>query len=92
LSRQIGISTRTVQRILSELETGGFIRRKERYEEHRGRISNEFDLSGLVNKLKAIAPDVNAANEEAKNIKEKAVRRKRSSSLKPTKLQVVPKS
>lgn len=92
LSMQIGISHRTVQRILAELETGGFIRRIHRYEQHRGRTSNEFDLSGLVEKLKEIAPEVNAANEEAKKIKEKAIRRKRPSLPKTSKLQVVPKS
>jgi predicted transcriptional regulator len=61
-------SPKTVQRYLKALEDGGFIQRIERFEKNKGQTSNEYDLSGLVNKLAAIAA------EEAKVAQENAAR------------------
>jgi len=48
-------SPQTVRRYLKALEDAGFIRRIERFETHKGQTSNEYDLSGLVQKLAVIA-------------------------------------
>jgi Helix-turn-helix domain len=61
-------SPKTVQRYLKALEDGNFIQRIERFEKNKGQTSNEYDLSGLVNKLAAIAA------EEAKVARENAAR------------------
>ncbi len=42
------------------------MRRIERTASHRGKISNEYDLSGLVAKLKAFEPEFREVAEEAK--------------------------
>lgn len=63
LSERLGLSTRQIQRYIAELETAGLVKRIERTAAHRGKLSNEYDLSGLVKRLKEIAPDVAKANE-----------------------------
>lgn len=63
LSERLGIGPRQVQRYLAELESAGFISRVERVALNKGKLSNEYDLSGLVDKLKKIAPEIEEANE-----------------------------
>ena len=57
IARRMGKDARTVQRHLTSLETKGFIKRVTRYKLHQGQDSNGYDLSGLVEKLEAIAPE-----------------------------------
>lgn len=71
LSERLGISPRQIQRYTAELEAAGLIKRIERTAAHRGKLSNEYDLSGLVERLKQIAPDVAKAN----HIRRQATRR-----------------
>lgn len=59
-------SPKTVQRYLKALEDSGLIRRIVRFEAHRGQTSNEYDLSGLVQKLAVIAADEAKVSEENK--------------------------
>lgn len=66
LAERLGLSDRQVQRHIADLEAAGFVRRIERRAAHRGKISNEYDLSGLVERLKALAPEFREATEEAK--------------------------
>ena len=66
LADRLGLSDRQVQRLIAELEKAGFVRRIERTASHRGKISNEYDLSGLVEKLKALEPEFREVAEEAK--------------------------
>lgn len=54
LSELLNLSERQVQRYMSELEQAGFISRIERYAENGGILTNEYDLSGLKNKLKQL--------------------------------------
>lgn len=63
LSDRLGLGTRQIQRHIAELETAGLVRRIERRAAHRGKISNEYDLSGLVDRLKKIVPEIDRANE-----------------------------
>ncbi|MFZ6814930.1 helix-turn-helix domain-containing protein [Undibacterium sp. Rencai35W] len=71
LKERLGLSTRQIQRHIADLEQAGLVKRIERRAAHLGKISNEYDLSGLVERLKKIAPDV----EKAKEIKRQATRR-----------------
>lgn len=71
LSERLGLSPRQIQRYIAELEAAGLVQRIERRAAHRGKLSNEYDLSGLVERLKKIAPEIEQANE----IKRQATRR-----------------
>jgi predicted transcriptional regulator len=74
LAERLNLSDRQVQRHIADLETAGFVRRIERIAPHRGKISNEYDLSGLVAKLQALEPEFREVAEEAK-ARKKAVAR-----------------
>jgi hypothetical protein len=63
LAERLGLSPRQVQRYIAELETAGLLKRIERRAAHRGKLSNEYDLSGLVERLKLLEPEVRKANE-----------------------------
>jgi len=66
LALRLGLSERQVQRYIAELETAGFVQRIERTASHRGKISNEYDLSGLVEKLTALEPEFREVAENAR--------------------------
>lgn len=66
LADRLSLSERQVQRHIADLEAAGFVQRIERTYGRRGKISNEYDLSGLVEKLKALEPQFRAVAEEAK--------------------------
>jgi predicted transcriptional regulator len=71
IGERLGLKGRQVQRYMAELETAGLLKRNERYAANGGRMSNEYDLSGLVEKLQKIAPEF----EQAKEVKRQASRR-----------------
>lgn len=54
---RVGLSGRQVQRHIQRLEELKLVERKERYRAGR-RTSNEYDLSGLVSKLRSIEVDI----------------------------------
>lgn len=74
LAKRVGLSPRHVQRQMAELEAMGYVRRIERRHVLKGKLSNQYDLSGLVARLKEIAIEFKAADEEA-NKKQQAVAR-----------------
>lgn len=74
LAQRLGLSERQVQRYIAELEEAGFVRRIERRAMHRGKISNEYDLQGLVDKLAEIEPDFREAAEGARAARAAAAR------------------
>lgn len=57
LAQRLSLSERQVQRYIVELEQAGLVQRIERTASHRGKISNEYDLSGLVKKLAELEPE-----------------------------------
>lgn len=65
IAQRVGLSTKQVQRHIKRLEELKLVQRKERYRSGGGRTTNEYDLSGLVTKLKTIEPDM----EKAKKLK-----------------------
>jgi DNA-binding transcriptional ArsR family regulator len=56
IAQRVGLSARQVQRHIRQLEELKLVERKDRFRSGL-RTSNEYDLSGLVAKLKAIEPD-----------------------------------
>jgi hypothetical protein len=74
LAERLSLSDRQVQRYLADLEAMGLIRRIERRARHRGKISNEYDLQGLVDKLAEIEPDFREAGEQARQARKAAAR------------------
>jgi len=66
IASRMGKSLKTVQRYLKALEDANLIHRIERFEANKGQTSNEYDLSGLVNKLAAIAAEEAKVAEENK--------------------------
>ena len=74
LAQRVGLSPRQVQRQMAELEDMGLVKRNSRASVLKGKLSNEYDLSGLVARLKELAIEFKAADEEAKK-KQQAVAR-----------------
>lgn len=68
LGERLKLSPRQVQRYIAELEAAGFVKRKERYASHKGRLTNHYDLSGLVAKLKKLEPEFRKAEEQRKQV------------------------
>jgi predicted transcriptional regulator len=66
IAERMNVSTKTIQRHVAAMESAGLVTRIARTKPGRGRTSNEYDLSGLVEKLKEIEPEFSKAREEAK--------------------------
>jgi len=66
LAERLGLGPRQIQRHIADLEEMGLVTRVERTGRHGGRLSNTYDLSGLVQRLKEIEPDFREVEEEAK--------------------------
>jgi hypothetical protein len=66
LGNRLKLGPRQVRRYIAELEEAGFVTRIERRAPHRGKISNEYDLSGLVSRLRALEPDFREVEEQVK--------------------------
>ena len=75
LAERLGLSPRQVQRHIADLECNGLVARIARQGAHGGKLSNIYDLSGLVDRLKSLEPDF-------RNVEER-VRAERSSVTKP---------
>lgn len=76
LSDRLGLGPRQIQRYIAELETAGLVKRIERRAAHRGKLSNEYDLSGLVERLQKLAPEIEEANEQKRQATRKGGVRK----------------
>lgn len=69
IAERMGVSVRTVQRALYELENHNIISKQTTKKEHpiyRGR--NIYDLSPLISILESLVPDLQSALERKKNI------------------------
>ena len=71
LGERLGLSPRQVRRHIADLEQAGLVKRIERRAAHRGKLTNIYDLSGLVEKLKKLEPEFR----EVKEMKRKISRR-----------------
>ena len=75
LGERLGLSPRQIQRYIAELEQAGLVTRIERTAPHRGKLSNSYDLSGLVKRLKDLEPEFRKVEEEAKSRRRQVSRR-----------------
>ncbi|HHW79163.1 MAG TPA: helix-turn-helix domain-containing protein [Xanthomonadaceae bacterium] len=75
LSERLGLSPRQIQRYIAELEQAGLVKREERIAAHRGKLSNIYDLSGLVEKLKKLEPEFREVEEENRSRRRQVSRR-----------------
>jgi DNA-binding HxlR family transcriptional regulator len=64
LAERMGMSERQIQRQIAELESAGLVQRIERTRPGRGKTSNEYDLSGLVKRLKELEPEFTQMKQE----------------------------
>ena len=67
LSDRLGINPRQVQRWIANLEKAGFVHRMQRYATHGGKLTNEYDLSGLVARLKELEPDFREVEQQVRS-------------------------
>ncbi len=74
LGDRLGMSPRQVQRHMADLEQLGLLRRNERRAAHLGKLSNEYDLSPLVARLKELAPEFREAEDKAKSVRRAVAR------------------
>jgi len=75
LGDRLGLSPRTIQRHIAEMEGAGLVRRIERRAAHKGKQSNMYDLTGLVERLNALEPEFREVQEEAKAKRRQVSRR-----------------
>lgn len=75
LSDRLGISPRQIQRYIAELEAAGLVKRIERRAAHQGKLSNTYDLSGLVERLKKLEPEFREVREETKSLQRQVSRK-----------------
>lgn len=73
IAERLAVTPKTVQRSIARLEEEKLLKRVNRFANGR-RVSNEYDLSPLVERVKAISLDMAKAKEEADQAKRKAVR------------------
>lgn len=72
LAARLDLTERHVQRLIAGLEERKFVKRVVRKRADGTQMSNEYDLTGLVDRLKELAPEFQKAEEEAKKIRKKA--------------------
>jgi hypothetical protein len=65
LSDRLGIGPRQIQRYIAEMEIAGLVKRIERRGDDQRKLSNHYDLSGLVEKLQSFEPEFRAEKEQA---------------------------
>jgi hypothetical protein len=70
IAERVGLKEKQVQRLIRDLQQRGYVKRIERKTPH-GQTSNSYDLSGLVKKLRELAPEFL----QAADAKRKAERR-----------------
>ncbi|MDK2104778.1 helix-turn-helix domain-containing protein [Acinetobacter baumannii] len=68
LGNRVGLGPRQVQRYLADLEAAGLIKREARVVAGKGRTTNKYDLSGLVEKLNELAPEFKETRELKKAV------------------------
>ncbi len=74
LSQRLGIGPRQIQRHIADLEKAGLVQRIERRAAHKGKLSNIYDLSGLVERLKKLEPEFREVAEETKALRREVAR------------------
>lgn len=68
LGERLDLSPRQVRRHIADLEKAGLVQRIERRAAHRGKLTNLYDLSGLVEKLTKLEPEFREAQENRRKL------------------------
>lgn len=84
LAERLGLSERQVQRYIAELEQAGLVKRIERYASHGGKMTNTYDLSGLVARLKKLEPEFRKVEEDVKEERKAVTKRGYKPKRKPS--------
>lgn len=84
LAERLGLSERQVQRYIAELEQAGLVKRVERYAAHGGKMTNTYDFTGLVERLKELEPDFRKVEEDVKSERKAVAKRGYKPKRKPT--------
>jgi DNA-binding MarR family transcriptional regulator len=71
LSERLGIGTRQIQRHIADMEVAGLVKRIERRGDDNRKLSNHYDLSGLVEKLKRLEQEFTKLEQEVKAKRQK---------------------
>lgn len=71
IARRMNKTPRHIQRVLTQLEEAGHIKRIERFLGHKAQTSNAYSFDGLVKKLVALEPEFRKAIEQNKNRRKK---------------------
>ena len=74
LAQRLGLSARQVQRHIADLEQAGLVTRIERRGSDGGKLTNTYDLSGLVGRLQELEPEFRAVEEENRKRREAVAR------------------
>lgn len=75
LAQRLSLSERQVQRYIAELENEGLVRRIERRASNGGKLSNTYDLSGLVNRLQNLEPEFRQVEQETRAARKAVAKR-----------------
>ncbi len=84
LAERLGLSERQVQRYIAELEQAGLVERIERRASHGGKMTNTYDLSGLVVRLKKLEPEFRKVEEDVKTERKAVAKRGYKPKSKPS--------
>lgn len=68
IASRCNLSSRQVQRYLTELEDRGYLKRVNRFVDNKGQQSNYYDLTGLVDQLKKLEPEFSSVEELRKAV------------------------
>jgi len=75
LAQRLSLSERQVQRYIAELEQAGLVQRIERRSSNGGKLSNTYDLTGLVKRLQELEPEFRVIEENAKAARKAVTKR-----------------
>jgi len=75
LAQRLSLSERQVQRYVAELELAGLVQRIERRSSNGGKLSNIYDLSGLVERLQELEPEFREIAESTKAARKAVTKR-----------------
>ena len=75
LAERLSLSPRQVQRYIAELETAGLVKRVQRRAPHGGKLTNIYDLGGLVARLKDLEPEFRKVDEDARKARRQVSQR-----------------
>lgn len=74
LSERLGIGTRQIQRYIADMEKAGLVQRIERFGDDKRKLSNHYDLSGLVERLRHLEKEFTDLEKEVKAKRQKVSR------------------